>query len=94
MRSNNDLENLVPGLIVAWAALIIILPLVLSDARAEDHAIAHTVLICVFTVARIGHSVVYALKISTMRSVMYGLGLATVLGMLLNAIVAAFRLPG
>lgn len=90
---NNDNENIVPGLAATWGSLLCIFILVgNTDDRAYDHATAHIVLVSLFCAARFAHTLTYSAALSRPRGASYGVGLACTLGMLINGIVAAFRL--
>lgn len=89
---NNDNENVVPGLIVAWASLICLFLLSQApDGRLHEHTNAHIVLVSVFATARFLHTYFYTKKKGGPRSCVYGLGLAAIISMALNGIIASFR---
>ena len=51
---------------------------------------AHIVLISIYCVARVLHTVIYSMKLSRPRSAVFGVGLFSLLGLCINATVAAF----
>jgi hypothetical protein len=87
------------GLIIAWGSILCIMrlgdnssrPAEQGDSSAADHATAHIVLIAVFGIARLLHTVVYLLQRTYLRSLMWAFALLAVIAMAINAAVAAFR---
>ena len=96
----NDLENLPLGLVVVWAsALCILFTQVGGSAHgspADQESLgliqAHVALTCTFAAMRIAHSVVYSAALpSLLRTVVYTVGLASVYGLALLAVITSFR---
>lgn len=88
--SNNDLENIPMGLLVMWASILCIAITQTGDAQ-YGHSIAHIVLAVMFTFARVSHTVTYALKLTSARTLSWTVGVLGVLAMSVNAAVAAFQ---
>ncbi len=74
---NNDIENLVPSLTVAWGALICIFLLASGSSQSmlNSHSIAHVVMVAVFAFARLVHTVAYSHKSALFRGLSFDLGL-------------------
>ncbi len=85
----NDQENLFTGMIIAWASIICFGYTDVS--KLSGHANAHVAMYAIFAAARICHTITYALANQPLRSLSFTLGLAAMLSMAINAIVATFR---
>ena len=94
---NNDLENIPYTMVLAWGAAMCIasnsgffVPLTAHGRRAVAYGTAHIVLYTIFVVCRIAHSIVYALKISTARSLLWLVGALCSFGIAMNGTIASF----
>ena len=85
---NNDAENIPYTLIAAWASLLCMKPLTGSQT---DIYVTHSVMIITFAVMRIGHTIAYRFALSYLRSGFWIFGVFATIGMIVNAIVASFR---
>ncbi len=84
---NNDAENVPYALIAAWASLFCMMPL----TGSEEIYITHSVLVITFGVMRIGHTIAYRFALSYLRSGFWIFGVFATIGMIINGIVASFR---
>ena len=88
---NNDIENIPYGLIVAWASVYCIGRATAAGASSDLYT-AHVVLVITFGVARIAHTMTYALALSFARSAAWVVGIFSVIGLAINGIVASFMI--
>jgi glutathione S-transferase len=77
---HNDLENLPLGLVVAWGSLL-----------CNPAAKIQSILLWVFCVGRVGHSFAYANAMQPARAYCWMAGVAGILGMGINGLVAALK---
>ena len=79
------------GLITAWASIICLLTMSGTDGRLRQQSIAHIVLVSVWAFGRLLHTLFYTLRLSILRTTAFSLAMCGLVGMAINAIVAAFR---
>jgi len=71
----NDLENIPFALIIAWGSLL-----------SAKNPFLHSVLVYLYCVVRILHTISYANGLQPHRAIMYGLGVFSVAGLIANGI--------
>lgn len=79
----NDVENIFPFLFFAWASVGFCLP-------HGGSYMVHIAATCLFTLARVLHTILYALKISRPRSIAWLIGGISMIVTLVNGIVGSF----
>eukprot|EP00457_Paulinella_chromatophora_P020722 gb/GEZN01022844.1/.p1 GENE.gb/GEZN01022844.1/~~gb/GEZN01022844.1/.p1 ORF type:complete len:158 (+),score=11.80 gb/GEZN01022844.1/:44-517(+) len=82
--SNNDLENIPMGLLVAWSTYLALSTKGMS-VSTKSHRLNHG-LLALFVSARLAHTVAYAWKKQPARAIMYALGNVAVGGLALLGI--------
>lgn len=75
----NDLENIPIGLVVAIVSIL-----------ANGNEIANSVLIVIFTLARIGHTIAYANEMQPHRTIFWTAAALSLVGITINGVVGAF----
>ena len=85
---NNDLENIPYTMVLAWGAAYCITAS--GSRRVPAYGLAHIVLYSVFVVCRIAHSIAYAKKIATARSLLWLVGALCSFGIAINGTIASF----
>lgn len=87
--SMNDIENVYPALIVIWATLFTGF---LASFRNGFNVEAFMALTTLFTLSRVGHTLVYKLQLSKVRSAMWFIGHIAVFGLLVQMIYMTFTI--
>ncbi len=64
-----------------------------SLSLCATQAVAHIALVSAFALMRLLHTISYMLKMQPVRSVVWMLAILCIVGMGINGIVAAFRIP-
>lgn len=75
----NDLENIPLGLIVCWAAVLV-----------QANSTTHVILISLFAIGRIGHTVSYAYALQPYRTIFWAAATLSSIGMGINGVLGAF----
>jgi hypothetical protein len=81
---NNDLENIVWGLIIMWASWFTVYVSNKGVPRRNNAMKAHMAFTALFLVGRLAHTATYATALSRPRSVAWLVGLLATFGMALN----------
>uniref|UniRef100_A0A7S2E0H8 Microsomal glutathione S-transferase 1 n=1 Tax=Helicotheca tamesis TaxID=374047 RepID=A0A7S2E0H8_9STRA len=89
---NNDLENIPYTMVLAWGALFCI-SLIEDEGALNDHARAHIVLYSLFSACRFTHSIVYALGLAYVRSLVWLVGVLCSFGIAINGAAASYKIP-
>lgn len=80
--SQNDIENVLLGLIVIWATAVL-----------PSNGVAFVVCTVIFCVARLSHTVLYVLKISYGRSIAWLVGHLAIIALMIVGLVGVFSVP-
>lgn len=84
---NNDLENIPYTMILAWGSMYCIVM-----GGNDKHAMAQIVMYSLFVLCRIGHSITYALGMSTARTLVWAVGVLCSFGIGINGAIASFAI--
>ena len=76
----NDHENIPITLLMAGLSLL-----------ANPNPAAHCALMVTFTVARVGHTILYYKAVQPWRSIIFGLGFVSMIGIAINGCIAALK---
>jgi len=79
---NNDLENIPYAMILAWGFI-----------SSNVSIMVHIILFSLFVIMRFAHTITYACKLSTARSVVWFIGFLCTFGIAINGVVAVFQSP-
>lgn len=83
---NNDLENITYTMVLAWGSVFCIA----MGSGSGKYGLAHIIMYSLFVLCRIGHSIVYAKKLTTARSLIWLVGVLCSFGIGINGAIASF----
>eukprot|EP00600_Ochromonadales_sp_CCMP1393_P006216 CAMPEP_0174959850 /NCGR_PEP_ID=MMETSP0004_2-20121128/3397_1 /TAXON_ID=420556 /ORGANISM="Ochromonas sp., Strain CCMP1393" /LENGTH=164 /DNA_ID=CAMNT_0016208197 /DNA_START=41 /DNA_END=535 /DNA_ORIENTATION=+ len=86
----NDTENIPFHMVVLWGAFVVQCYANLTD-EGKNETIALTVLMCLYTLCRILHSVFYAFALQPFRTISFVLANFTVAAVAIVMVVSAFQ---
>ena len=92
---NNDLENIPYTMVLAWGSVYCIGQSAAagsgSSSSVDRAALAHIALFTLFTVSRYAHSIVYMRGLSTVRSIVWLIGVLCSFAIAINGAIVSFK---
>mmetsp|Transcript_50694 Transcript_50694/g.94699 ORF Transcript_50694/g.94699 Transcript_50694/m.94699 type:complete len:157 (+) Transcript_50694:67-537(+) len=88
----NDLENIPFGIIFMWSCALCLYGAAAKGRDVEGSCRTAMIFSIMFGVARVGHSIVYILKLGSLRSAMFGIGMSGLIGLAILSVINAFEM--